>query len=236
MTPEMELWVLTSVAGIAIPIGGWIASIESIRPRWLERDFRHTVIAFGGGALVSAVALVLVPEGTESIETWESVTAFAAGGVCFCGLQTWLDRSSSDANQLVAMLSDYVPEVIALGATVAVGGGGATLLAAIIALQNLPEGFNAYRELVGGGMAKRVVLGAFLAAAAIGPPLGAVGFWLLADQTRVLGWMQVFAAAGILYLVFQDVAPQAKEKNHRFPALGAVVGFLLGLVGKLMQG
>ena len=58
MNPIIELLVYTAFAGAAIPIGGFLASIERIHPEWLEAEFRHTVIAFGGGALISAVALV----------------------------------------------------------------------------------------------------------------------------------------------------------------------------------
>ena len=83
-------------------------------------------------------------------------------------------------------------------------------------------------------MRSRTILAAFAAAALLGPILGAVGYWLLADQPRVLGWMQVFAAAGILYLVFEDIAPQAHLRRSNVPPLGAVLGFLLGLVGKLL--
>ncbi|MCM2374607.1 ZIP family metal transporter [Aporhodopirellula aestuarii] len=235
MSPIVELLILTGIAGAAIPIGGVIASIEHIRPKWLEDEFRHTVIAFGGGALVSAVALVLIPDGIKTISTLESVTAFAAGGLFFWALQIMLDRSQSSASQLVAMLSDFIPEVIALGATIALGKGGAILLASIIALQNLPEGFNSYREFIDGGLSKSKILWAFIAAALLGPPLGAFGFWMLSDHPRVMGWMQVFAAAGILYLVFEDIAPQVPLKRSSFPPLGAVLGFLLGLLGKLLD-
>ena len=236
MTPFTELIVYTFLAGAAIPLGGLIASVESFQSRWLEEEFRHTVIAFGGGALISAVALVLIPEGTASISTWESVSAFAAGGLAFWGLQALLDRGKSSASQLVAMLSDFIPEVIALGAVIATGEGGALLLAAIIALQNLPEGFNAFRELTDNGLSKSRILFAFAMAALLGPVLGTFGYSMLFDQPRILGWMQVFAASGILYLVFEDIAPQAKLKNSSFPPLGAVLGFLLGLVGKLLEG
>ena len=44
----------------------------------------------------------------------------------------------------------------------------------------------------------------------------------------------LFAAGGILYVVFQDIAPQAKLERHWSPPLGAVAGFLLGLIGQLL--
>jgi len=44
----------------------------------------------------------------------------------------------------------------------------------------------------------------------------------------------LFAAGGILYSVFQDIAPQAKLDRHWLPALGAIAGFMLGLAGHMI--
>ena len=52
------------------------------------------------------------------------------------------------AAQLVAMVSDFVPEAMAMGAMFASGEAAGPLLAVLRGLQNLPEGFNAYRELM----------------------------------------------------------------------------------------
>lgn len=41
----------------------------------------------------------------------------------------------------------------------------------------------------------------------------------------------LFAAGGILYLTFQDIAPQVPLARHRGPPLGAMAGFALGLAG-----
>lgn len=46
----------------------------------------------------------------------------------------------------------------------------------------------------------------------------------------------LFAAGGILYIIFQDIAPQSKLKNHWAPPLGAVAGFLLGVLGQVWAG
>ena len=58
---------LTIAAGSCIPQGGYIASFERICAKWPEQELRHFVIALGGGILVGAVALVLVPEGIASM-------------------------------------------------------------------------------------------------------------------------------------------------------------------------
>ena len=53
----MQILLLTLMAGLAMPVGAALASVERIHPRWLETEVRHSVIAFGGGALLAAVAL-----------------------------------------------------------------------------------------------------------------------------------------------------------------------------------
>ena len=51
-------------------------------------------------------------------------------------------------------------------------------------------------------------------------------------ESMALGGM--FAAGGILYLTFQDIAPQARLEHHWAPPLGAVLGFALALVGEML--
>jgi zinc transporter, ZIP family len=53
------------------------------------------------------------------------------------------------------------------------------------------------------------------------------------DQ-HILGILMLFCSGGILYLIFDDIAPRAHLKHHDFPAVGAVSGFLLGLVGTML--
>ncbi len=45
----------------------------------------------------------------------------------------------------------------------------------------------------------------------------------------------LFASGGILYLIFQDIAPQVRVEKHWLPPLGAIAGFLLGLIGHLLS-
>jgi ZIP family zinc transporter len=229
--------ILSTLAGLAIPLGGLLARMEHIRPRWLETELRHTVIAFGGGALLSAVALVLVPEGTAHVAAPVAILLFALGGLAFAWVDSQLDRKGGGGPQLVAMLLDFLPESLALGALMASGSQTAWLLAGIIFLQNVPEGFNAYRELIHKGrMAPSRVLMLFCALVLVGPASAAAGHIVLSDAAAVLGGIMLFAAGGILYLIFEDIAPQAALRNRHAPPLGAVAGFLLGLAGQLMTG
>lgn len=58
--------------------------------------------------------------------------------------------------------------------------------------------------------------------------------WPVLVMTTLAG--AAIPAGGILYLVFQDIAPQARLEKHWAPSLGAVAGFLLGVLGHMAAG
>lgn len=238
MNDLISILLYTSAAGLCIPVGGLLARIEHIQPQWLEREFRHFVIAFGGGVLLGAVALVLIPEGIKHFDGSQvSVAFFILGGLVFFLLERFLGLRRHEAPQLIGMLLDYVPESIALGGMFAIGAGAAPLFAFFIGMQNLPEGFNAYRELVHGqNKRSRNVLLVMLALTLLGPGVGLLGWALLSEHPYALGTIMLSAAGGILYLIFQDIAPQSKLNRHWAPPLGSIFGFSVGLLGHSLIG
>lgn len=220
-----------------MPVGAAIAGIERIRPQWLESEVRHSIIAFGGGALLAAVALVLLPEGLRNLPLPLIVLCFASGGIVFMFIDIILAANKTSASQLAAMLSDFIPEALALGATFVLSQDTALLLAGIISLQNIPEGFNAYRELKATTQYRgSQIIGAFVLMAFLGPVAGLIGYFLLSGYMQIVSGIMLFASGGIMYLIFQDIAPQAKLKNHWSPPLSAVAGFLIGVIGKVTIG
>ena len=226
--------IFTAMAGAAIPIGGIFARFEQLQPRWLEQEFRHAVLAFGGGVLFAAVALILVPQGTQRLGPWVATGSFVIGGIVFMLVDRALAKHGTPASNLAAALLDFAPESIALGALISSDPSLGVVLAFFIGLQNLPEGFNAYREMIDRGhMGVSGVLSILSAGALIGPICGVLGFLFLTDAATTTAVIMMFAAGGILYLVFQDIAPQAKLSRHWAPPLGAVLGFALGLIGEM---
>ncbi len=220
-------------AGLCIPIGGALAYFERIKSKWLENEFRHSVIAFGGGIMLAAVALVLVPEGTHYIShPLHSVLILLLGGVSFFLFERYLGSRNLDKPQFTAMLLDFIPESLALGGALAINAKTAPLLAIFIGLQNLPEGFNAYRELrIQKNANAQNILLFMLLLAPLGPTIAFIGWYYFSENVQLLGATMLFAAGGILYLIFQDIAPQAHLKKHWAPSLGAVLGFCLGMLG-----
>lgn len=228
-----KIILYTLFAGACIPLGGVLACVEKIKPKWLENELRHSVIAFAGGILLAAVALVLVPEGTEYVKhSTLSVIIFLSGGICFFMLERFLGARRREKPQFVAMLLDFVPESLALGGAFAVGAQSAPLLAVFIGLQNLPEGFNAYRELRSMSQhSVKHILGFMFLLVPIGPVVAFIGWVYFSENILLLGATMLFASGGILYLIFQDIAPQSRMRRHWAPPLGAVLGFCVGMLG-----
>lgn len=230
-----HLLFITTIAGLAMPAGALLASCKGIQPRWLEQELRHGIAALGAGALIAAVGLVLVPNGALHVPVLAAGVCFVSGALAFMALDVYLAKQKTAGSQLAAMLSDFVPESMALGATAALGGA-TMLLGVLIAVQNLPEGFNAYREMLPPNKKRSTKLIAlFTAMALLGPLCGLLGFFYLAHYPAISGAIMLFAAGGILYAVFQDIAPQIRMNKHWLPPMGGILGFLIGVVGHMLQ-
>ncbi len=233
---KLQLSMLCAMAaGAMMPLGAYLATVERIRPQWLENELRHSIIAFGGGVLLAAVAFVLVPQGVNYLPPFWAVAAFGAGGLVFFWIDMMIARRGHSAAQMIAMVSDFIPEAMALGVIFIGDMHTGFLLSALIGLQNLPEGFNAYRELMAtNGHSARRVLISFSALSLLGPAAAMIGYYYLKDLPALTGAVMLSAAGGILYLTFQDIAVQAHLKRRWAPSLGAVGGFMLGLIGHLL--
>jgi ZIP family zinc transporter len=228
------LWValaLATAAGASIPLGAALATVPSALPDWLKTEARHGIIAFGAGALLAAVALVLVPEGSERLPPVVALAWFFLGGIGFAVMDRLLARRGGQFAQFLAMMMDYVPEAMALGALVTGDLNAAFLVAGLIALQNLPEGFNAMREL---SEVRRVPLRVFFFMVPLGPLAAFIGLSLPPGDEHIIGAVMMFASGGILFLMFQDIAPQIPLENEAAPTFGAILGFGLGLAGHLL--
>jgi len=223
-------------AGLAAFIGGLCSRIEGSPESRVKREMVHGIVAFGGGILIAAVAFALAPAALVVLSPVTISATFISGGIAFCFLDSFLSRKSGPRAQFMAMLMDFVPEAISLGAVFGHNHSLGVLLAAFIGAQNLPEGFNAYREILAAGGRRRGALRALFAISFLGPIAAATGYFFLCNQPKLTAGIMSFAAGGILYLIFQDIAPQSKMRFHWTPPLGAVIGFVVGMVGKQLIG
>lgn len=234
MSAVTQVLIYGGIAGLTIPLGALLCQHERIRSAWVASELRHGILAFGAGALLAAVALVLVPAGVESLSLPVLTIAFFAGGLAFAWLDLMLSRRKSTLSQAVAMLTDFLPECLALGALFLTDLAEARLLAVLIALQNLPESFSACHEMAGEKTSSPRVLLLFTLLAPIGPLATYTGLMFLADSPQVIAIIMTFAGGGILYLMFQEIAPKVVLEKAWFPPMGALIGFFIGVLGKVL--
>jgi len=133
---------------------------------------------------------------------------------------------------LLAMMMDFIPESIALGAVFAIEPSMAAVLAIFIGLQNLPEAFNSYRDFIVNGYTATKTLTIFFFLSFFGIISALIGHFLLRDYTMLTAHLMTFASGGILYLLIQDIIPASKLENNYSTSLGATLGFLIGIIGE----
>ena len=129
---------------------------------------------------------------------------------------------------------DFIPESIALGAVFAIEPQMAALLAVFIGLQNLPESFNSFRDLVQSGFSVKKTLAIFFVLSFFGILSALAGHFLLSAHPDLTAHLMTFASGGILYLLIQDIIPESKLAKNYLTPLGATLGFLVGILGEML--
>jgi ZIP family zinc transporter len=222
------------IAGFAAFIGGLFAFLEDHAEDGDKKDaLLHSIMAFSGGVLISAVAFTLAPTAIDALSHGQLVTSFCAGGIVFCVMDMLIEKYNKSEDQFIAMLTDFIPEVLALGAVFTSNPKLGILLALFIGLQNLPEGFNSFTEVMKAEQSSAgKVFRTFFAVSLLGPLAAGIGYFFFQNHDILTGQIMSFAGGGILYVVFQDIAPISTMQKHKTLSLGAVMGFVLGMLAK----
>ena len=140
---------------------------------------------------------------------------------------------------VLAVTIHNIPEGISSGAVFAglltnnvnVTLAGAFALAIGIAIQNLPEGFIVSLPIrsAGGGRGKAFAYGTL--SGIVEPIAGGITILLAAYITPVLPYLLAFAAGAMIYVVVEELVPEASEGDHsNIGTIGFAVGFALMMV------
>jgi ZIP family zinc transporter len=236
MNEIFQIILYSFSAGITVFLGGLLSwAFECFKNRSFYELVTHSLVAFGGGVLISAVTFVLIPKGMAVLNILPLSIAFLSGTVFFCLLDRKIEKKGGAFAQLMAMLMDFVPEAIALGAVFAYHIRLGLLLALFIGLQNLPESFNAYIELKNHNHSTKKSLILLFLLSFVGIISALLGDFFLADKPVLIAGLMVFSGGGIVFLMFQDIAPLSKLKNS-WPAISASIGFCVGMIGTKVLG
>jgi ZIP family zinc transporter len=191
--------------------------------------FVGLVLAFGAGALISAVSFDLAEEGLKIGGPGYLAAGLAVGAVTFYVLDGAFDRGGTNALALGAFL-DGIPEQLVLGIGLAAGEGVSLGLLAAIFVSNLPEAIGSATTMRAAGTrpaAIRRLWGLIAVGCAVATPIG----FAIADVTggNLHAGINGFAAGALLVMLIDSMVPEAREKAGRTSGLVTVLGFAVAM-------
>ncbi|GAA0939817.1 hypothetical protein [Actinocorallia libanotica] len=227
---EALLW--GAVAASSLVIGALLGLVG----RWPRRTV-GLVLAFGAGALISAVAFELAQEGARVGGTGAMAVGLAAGALAYYVLDGVIERmgrkrpADAGAGPALALgaVLDGIPEQLVLGVGLTTGTGVSVGLLTAVFVSNLPEAIGSANEMRAAGHAPWTVRLIWFGVAAVCALSTVVGH-LVADVTTGPwnGAIDGFAAGATLVMLIDSMIPTAAERAGRPAGLAAMLGFALG--------
>lgn len=220
-------------------------------PEWAAA----AVTAFGGGVLLAAVAVELLPEADARAGPTTTAFCLLAGTVVYVAADAWLTReredktvrrsghaaaagmpmamSRSDADAArgeaiaAGIFVDGVPESVALGLTVAEGSVGVALLAGVL-IGNVVEAYGAAQPIAMARTARFALALLILIGLALAGATVLGGTALADAPDGLVGGAEAGAAGAVLAVISISVVPYAFDQVRWWVALALAAGFVVG--------
>ncbi len=247
--------------GLMIPFLGTAlgAACVFFMKKELNQKIQKLLLGFASGVMVAAsVWSLIIPAIDQSEDMGKLAFVPAAVGIALGfaflllldviiphlhvnsekpeGLQAKLKKSTM---LCLAVTLHNIPEGMAVGvvfAALLANGGGITLAGAFalsigIAIQNFPEGAIISMPLAGNGNGKLKSFLYGMLSGIVEPIAALVTILLTAQIVPLLPYLLSFAAGAMLYVVVEELIPEASEGEHsNNGTIGFAFGFLLMMI------
>lgn len=241
----MPLWLMAliwgTVGGAALVLGCTISWRWTIPPKVVS-----SIMAFGAGVLISALAFDLVEEAVEGGGLWPTVAGFLTGSLIYVGANALLARAGarhrkrsgnhqpseeqkpgSGAAIAIGALLDGIPESVVLGVGVATAGAVNPAVLAAVFISNVPEGLSSAAGMKKAGRSAGYVFGVWGGIAILSGLSALIGYAALQGApAEVIAGITAVAAGAILAMLADTMIPEAFEETHILTGLITTVGFL----------
>ncbi len=221
----------------------------------VPEKFLNAMLGFAGGVMIAASFWSLLAPAIElssdgSLPEWlPPLIGFLLGGIFLRGLDLVLphlhpgmklseaegppSRWRRSVLLVSAITLHNIPEGLAIGVAfgaVATGVEGATLGAALalalgIGLQNFPEGTAVSMPLRRDGMSRRKSFFYGQLSGAVEPLAAVTGAAAVIFAQPILPYALAFAAGAMIFVVAEELIPEAKRGSPDIAALSLMVGF-----------
>jgi ZIP family zinc transporter len=241
---EAGLWGL--LGGGALVIGALIAWFVRV-----PKDVIASVMAFGSGVLISAVAFDLMQEAADTGGLLPAAIGFVGGALAYLAANAALARhgarhrkrsggepgeeqpseqeqSGSGTAIAIGALLDGVPESVVLGVGLLTGGGVSLSVLAAVFISNVPEGLSSAAGMKAKGRSARYVFGVWITIAVVSALAALLGYVALGGAPpEVIAVITAVAAGAILTMIADTMIPEAFERTRTWTGVIATVGFLV---------
>lgn len=248
------------IIGIILPFVGTLlgsAMVFVMKNKSINKNIERLLLGFAGGVMVAASVWSLIIPSIEMAEQ-QNVIAYLPASIGFMlgiffllGLDELIPHlhlhsdtpEGSKANikkttmMFLAVTLHNLPEGMAVG--VALAGalkGNITMASAIalsigIAIQNFPEGSIVSMPLLSEGNSKSKAF-YYGILSGIVEPIGAIITMLLTSiVVPILPFLLSFAAGAMIYVVIEELIPEAMEGEHTNVAtIGFAIGFVIMMI------
>ncbi len=238
------LWGLLATSSLVL--GGWIATRFALGNRTIG-----IIMAFGAGALISAVSYELVYEAVRLARfTGFPALGFFAGAFTFYGLDALIARTGAvehvdlDASphsrlvapMLLAIILDGIPESIVIGLGIFEKGTVSLAILVAVFISNLPEAIAGSTGMKASGWSQRRILLLWCVVAFVCALAAVAGHGLFREASpRWLAFIQAFAGGAILMMLSIAMIPEAYEHGRKLAGVFTVLGFFVSVVLVILE-
>ena len=231
MSVRLQKSLLGFASGVMVAASFWSLLIPAIEAEADQGAW--TVMPAAVGFLLGIGFLLLIDEITPHLHPGDTTPE---------GPRSKLSRTAMLA---LAVTIHNLPEGMAVGVVLAgaeEGFAGLSLSAAVavslgIAIQNIPEGaiISMPMRAAGNSRAKSFLIGSL---SGVVEPIGGLLVILLAAWlTPILPYLLAFAAGAMLYVVVEELIPEASQGTHsNLSTIGFAIGFVLMMVLDVVLG
>ncbi len=226
----------------------------------ISENFQQVFLGFAAGVMIAAsVWSLLLPaiEETQNSQLpgWVTVSGGFILGVLFLfaldhliphlhpvtNIREGAAVSSKRTTLLITAVTLHnIPEGMAVGLSLALAAqhdanaamsASAAALAIGIGIQNFPEGAAIALPLRQGGVSSKKAFGLGCGSGAVEPLFGFLTIALAGFLTPAMPWLLSFAAGAMIYVVVEELIPEARLGKHsHVGTMSVMAGFLLMMI------
>lgn len=239
-----------TVIGILLPFVGTTVGAATVffMKKQSNPRFHRAMLGFAAGVMTAASVWSLLIPSIESAGSWiPAVTGFLVGTAAMTALDAVVPTPEPNKEPklgenlllFIAVTLHNIPEGMAVGVAFAGAISGvlpiseALTLSIGISVQNFPEGTIISAPLVTDGMNKQKAFAYGVLSGAVEPVASIITVLLTWLVAPILPFVLSFAAGAMIYVVSQELIPEAKS---RIGTAGTAVGFALMMLLDVAMG